>query len=345
MRAAVLHAHGGPSQLVTTTVEDPAPIPGETLVRVLACGIEAGLDVRTRENIVGWDIVLPHVLGVNIAGEVVTSPDADAPPPGTRVAVFPVVTCGRCLPCMSGEHNACDSWKFIGVHRWGGYGELVAVPTRNLVTLSGDVRPELIAAAPMTYLTAWHLVARRGRVGPSDVVLILGASGAVGLAAAQIGRLHGAEVILGTRSPERLTGLARTLGAVGVVDASGDFAAEIRSLIGRPADVVLDTVGKSTWSTSIDALATNGRLLCCGGSSGGEVSMLLRKLYRKNLTLIFSAGGTYADFREVMRLVETGRLRPHVHATFSLEDVVEAHELLDSGDYVGKLVLVHGGGG
>ena len=347
MEAIVLYEHGGPERLVPATLDRPEPVPGETLVRVRACGVEPGLDGRTRQNAAGWDLSMPHVLGASFAGEVVSSPDDDAPAEGVRVVIAPMVTCQRCTYCRSGRDNSCEDRRFLGVHRWGGYAEYAAVPTRNLLPIADGTAFEVAAAAPMSYTTAWHMLARRARVAVGETVLVLGAAGAVGIAAAQIATLHGARVILGGRDLQKLEQAADDLDVFGLIDSTSDIAGQVRDIAGHGADIVVDTIGAATWTDSIATLRPDGRLVCCGASSGGNVEMLLRDLYRSNLSILCSSGGTFEELRTVFRLIDEGRLNPRVHGRFPLAEAARAHEAMDRQEHVGKLVLVHdleGGG-
>lgn len=339
MEAIVLHEHGGPEKLTWAKVPTPTPSPGETLVRVRACGVEPGLDGRTRQNAAGWDLSMPHVLGASFAGEVVDSSDAGAPPTGTRVVVSPMVTCLTCTFCRSGLDNSCEQRRFLGVHRWGGYAQYAVVPTRNLIPIADTTTFEVAASAPMSYATAWHMLVRRAKVMAGEVVVILGAAGAVGIAAAQAARLRGAQVILGGRDRAKLEQAAESSEVLGLIDSTVDLSAQIRDITGDGADIVVDTIGAATWSASIASLRPEGRLVCCGASSGGSVEMLLRDLYRSNLSILCSSGGTFEDLRTVFRLIDEGRLQPRVHACFPLDQASHAHEAMDRQEHVGKLVL------
>jgi NADPH:quinone reductase-like Zn-dependent oxidoreductase len=341
MEAIVLYEHGGPEQLVPATLDIPTTSPGETLVRVRACGVEPGLDGRTRQNAAGWELSMPHVLGASFAGDVVSSVGPDAPPPGTRVAVSPMVTCQSCSACRSGRDNACNRRRFLGVHRWGGYAEFAAVPTRNLLPIADETSYQVAASLPMSGTTAWHMLVTRGQVRPTDIVLVLGAAGSVGMAAAQIAALHGAQVILGGRDRDKLAQVADTVEVLGCVDSSGDLRAQVVDLTGDGVDVVVDTIGAETWGASIAALRPEGRIVCCGASSGADVTMILRELYRNNLSVLCSSGGTFEDFRTVYGLLDRGRLTPRVHATYPLADAAAAHRAMSRQEHVGKLVLVH----
>ncbi|WP_224400991.1 zinc-binding dehydrogenase [Pseudonocardia sp. ICBG1034] len=325
MDAVLLRTHGGPDRLVVERVPDPRPGPGETLVRVRARAVEPGLDVKTRRDAAGWPVALPHVLGTCSVGEIVEGPAA-----GGLVAVAPSITCGECPACLAGRDDTCARRTFMGVHRWGGYAELLTAPTRNLLPLPTDADPGAVASALVTFPTAWNMVVTRAAVQPGETVLVFGATGAVGVAAAQIARHRGARVLLAGRDPDRLARAAVLTGA-DVLPPGGPVPSDV--------DLVVDTVGAATWPTGLAALRPGGRLTCCGGASGDEVTLSLRSLYRRNISLHLTSGGSAAELRTVLRLVGGGELAPAVGGVLPWRAAAEAHRAQESGHPLGRLVL------
>ena len=340
MTAVVMHTHGGPEILTLERVPVPVPQANEALVRVHAIGIEPGLDVNSRQSGGGHGIVLPHVLGASFAGVVVEQGGESTSVLGSRVAVSSVLSCGECRYCRRGDDNLCERKKVLGVHRWGGYAEFATVPSRNLIPIADTTSYEVAASAPVSYGTAWRMMVTKAQVGPADLVLIMGASGAVGVAAAQIARFHGAHVILGSRRPDALSELAEEVDAVGVIDTSGDIVAQVSALTGGGVDLVVETVGAATWSSGLAVLNADGRLVCCGAPSGADVSLVLRDLYRRGISLAFVANCNFQELGLVMRLIDDGRLRPRVHATYPLSRVQDAHRAIARHEHIGKLVLI-----
>ena len=340
MTAVVMHTHGGPEILALERVPVPVPQAEEALIRVHAVGIEPGLDVNSRQSGGGHGIALPHVLGASFAGVVVEQGGESTAVLGSRVAVSSVLSCSECRYCRCGNDNLCARRKVLGVHRWGGYAEFATVPSRNLIPIADTTSYEVAASAPVSYGTAWRMMVTKAHVGPADLVLIMGASGAVGVAAAQIARFHGAHVILGSRRPDALSELAEDVDAVGVIDTSGDIVAQVSELAGGGVDLVVETVGAATWSSGLAVLNTDGRLVCCGAPSGGNVSLVLRDLYRRGISLDFVANCNFQELGIVMQLIDDGRLRPRVHATYPLSHVQDAHRALARQQHLGKLVLI-----
>ncbi|WP_104118333.1 transposase [Arthrobacter sp. B1805] len=268
------------------------------------------------------------------------SKNSDLPQHGTRVAVSPTVSCAVCDFCRIGRDNSCRNKKILGVHRWGGYAEYAAVPTRNLINIPDDVSFEAAACAATSYAIAWHLVVTRGRVATTDTVLVVGAAGAVGIAAAQIAALHGARVILSGRSASRLKPVADHVGAYGVaISNTSDYETQISVLAPDGIDMVVETVGSATWDSSLSFMRSEGRIVCCGASSGHDVKMSLRDLYRKNLAILTASSGTFNDLRQVLSLFDHGRLTPIIAQTYPLSMARQAHDDLALQKHVGKLVL------
>ena len=160
-------------------------------------------------------------------------------------------------------------------------------------------------------------------------------------AAIQIARAYGARVIATAGSDDKLT-LSRELGAEEVVDhRDKDWGKEVRRWSeGKGVDVVVEHVGPATWHGSTSALARNGRLVTCGGTTGPKVEVLLPHLFMKNLSLLGSTMGPRGAFDDILAGLADGSFRPVLDRTFPLTDVRAAHELLEAGGAHGKLVLV-----
>ena len=124
--------------------------------------------------------------------------------PGDRVVIAPGYSCGRCQPCRAGEHNLCKAYGIFGESANGGCAEYIVVPEVNALPIPGEMPYETIAAVPLVFLTAWHMMVGRVRVKPSDTVLVLAAGSGVGSAAVQIAKLHGARVIATEQYPQGL---------------------------------------------------------------------------------------------------------------------------------------------
>jgi acryloyl-coenzyme A reductase len=344
MKATLFDHHGGPEVLRYTDAPDPTSGPGEVILEVGAVTINHGPDTMVRSGAFGVDMPLPHISGSDPAGTVVdVGNGVDRAWIGERVAVEPIVACGRCDFCLSGRgENYCSRWQLIGVHRWGGRADLVAVPAANLVPLPEQVAFEEAASLGMAYLTAYHGLVTKAALGPQDTVLVLGASGGIGCACIQIAQHVGARVLAVTSDDVRKQARLREIGADVVLShtdpAWGEAVRDATHDAG--ASVVCDNVGPATWPTSLRLIARGGRFVCSGGTTGYGMSVDAMALYRNHVTAYFYMCGPRSDLFALVGLVGDGRLAPVIDSRFALSEAVAAETRLTDRQQVGKIVLV-----
>ncbi len=336
MKAVRFHEHGGPEVLRYEEAPDPERGPGDVLVRVRACALNH-LDIWNRRGVVR--LSLPHILGADVAGEVVESSDAQIGP-GRRVMVQPGLSCGRCEACLEGRDNECPRYDVLGSQSDGGYAEYVRVPIQNVIAIPDGIGFVEAAAFPLTFVTAWHMLVTRARIRAGEDVLVLGAGSGVGQAAIQIAWLHGARVFATAGTDDKL-GRARDLGAYEVINHhTQDLPAEIRRFTDkRGVDIVIEHVGEATWERSLKCLARGGRLVTCGATTGHQAGIDLRFLFTRQYSLMGSYMGTKAELLRAAQFFFAGQLRPAVDRTFPLADAAAAHAYLEAGKQFGKVVL------
>jgi len=340
VRAVVIREHGDVDRLELTTLPDPVPGPGEVRVALKAAALNH-LDTWLRRGIPGVRYPLPIIPGCDGAGVVsALGPGVEGPPPGTRVALQPGVSCGRCAACLGGRDPLCRRYGILGEHRDGTDAEFICVPAANVMPIADHLSFEDAAAFPLVFLTAWHMACERARIEPGDTVLVHAGASGVGSAAIQIARMLQARVIATVGSAAKVEPVRR-LGADEVlVLPEIDFASEIRRLTDkRGVDVILDSVGGDTWAGNLRSLTQGGRLVVCGATAGHEVTTNLRLVFFKNLSILGSTMGSKASLLRVLPLVERGVLRPVVDRVLPLEQVAEAHRAIASRAVVGKVVL------
>jgi NADPH:quinone reductase-like Zn-dependent oxidoreductase len=337
MKAVRFHQHGPPDVLVYEDAPDPVAEPGFAIVRVHACALNH-LDLWERRGIERVRIPLPHIPGSDVSGEVVDAGGGSVAP-GTRVLIYPGLSCRHCEACLDGRENLCPSFDVLGLHSDGGYAELVKVPASNLIPIPDHVDFVHAAAFPLTFLTAWHMLVTLARVRPGDVVLVLAGGSGVGQAAIPIARLHGARV-LATSGPAKME-QTRALGAEEVFDHyADDYSRRVRALTeGRGADIVIEHVGEATWDRSVKSLARGGRLVTCGATTGPKAAIDLRQLFARQISLIGSYMGGSTELKEAVQHFFAGRLAPAIDTVMPLARAADAHRRLEAREQFGKMVL------
>ncbi len=344
MRVVRFHEYGNPEVLRLETIPDPHPREDEVLIRVRACGVNH-IDVMLRSGrlrLPGQQ-PLPHVLGMEVAGEVVAvGGRVQRVRVGDRVLAA-VVTCGECAFCRRGRENLCEERRMLGTHLPGGYAEFVSVPERGVIRLPDALDFSHAAAVRTAFGTAWHLLIERGRLRAGEVVLIHSASSGVGSAGVQIARLAGARVIATTSSEKKAEAL-RALGAHDVIVYSQqDVVAEVRRLTeGRGVDLVFDAVGGEVFLQSLQCVAKGGRVATCGAIRSDQATINIIHLFFREIEVIGATGSTQLEVEEVLRLVAEGRLRPIIDRVLPLSEAPQAHHLMEDGQLFGKILLIPG---
>ncbi len=340
MKALTFEAHGGTDQLRYGDRPDPAPGPGEVLVRLEAAALNR-LDLFVLAGIPGVPIALPHVGGADGCGVVeALGPSVKGPAAGTRVVIQPGLSCGLCEFCRRGEQSLCVGFRILGEHVPGTFAEKVVVPAANVFPAPANLTVEENAAFPLAALTAWRMLVTRAALRPGETVLIHGVGGGVSTFALQIAKLCGASrVIMSSASPEKRA-RALAMGADDVLDAKDDVGKKVRELTKkRGVDVVVDSVGAATWRHSLAAAAKAGRIVTPGATSGPNPEEEIRHIFWKQLSIHGSTMGNDAEFAALLAAVSAGRVRPVVDSVVPLAEGRKAYERMEKSEGVGKLVL------
>ena len=340
MKAARIHQHGGPEVLVHEDAPEPRLKPDQVLVRVRACALNH-LDLFVRAGIPGMRFPMPHVLGSDITGEIVATGDlCERVKPGWRVLLSPGVSCRQCQQCLSGNDNFCRRYTLFGYAVDGGNTELLAAPEYSAIQIPDDLGFEEAAAAPVVFLTAWHMLMARARLQPGEDVLVLAASSGVGSAAIQIARMFHCRVIATAGGDAKLA-KARELGADHVIDHyRQDISAEVTRITGkRGVDVVVEHVGVATWPKSLESLAPGGRLVTCGATTGYSAEIDLRYLFSKQWSLLGSFMGSMGELHQVLKFVFRKQLKPVVDRVYPLAEIRAAHERIENKEHFGKVIV------
>jgi NADPH:quinone reductase-like Zn-dependent oxidoreductase len=326
MRAVRIHADGGPDVLQLEEVPDPVAGAGEVLVRIRASALNH-LDVWIRKGLPS--VPKPRILGADGAGIVESLGEGVTGfVPGQEVVLNP------------GVEAPDGSIHVIGEHGDGTNAELIAVPATNVYPIPGGLSFEEAAAFPLVFETAYRMLVTRAHLQEGEWVLLWGIGSGVSTAGLAIAKALGASTIVTSSSDDKLA-RARELGADATVNhATGDVKAAVREATGgHGADVVVEHVGEATWRTSLDVAARDGRIAVCGATTGPNPPAALHRIWWKQLTILGSTMGTKADFEGAYELIASGRARPVVDEVLPLAEIRAAHERLEAGEQLGKIVL------
>jgi acryloyl-coenzyme A reductase len=337
MKAAVLERPGGPDVFTLRDLPVPAYGSRDVLVAVRACGV-SGRDVAERNGTYKRHVTFPLVIGLEISGVVhAVGSDVTTLKPGDHVATKAFSSCGLCQYCRSGRETSCLNRQPVR----GGYAEFTALPEDAVVKIPDSIPFEEACSLGPAAGVALNAVRDTAKVTMGEQVLVTGAAGGLGVASIQLAHLAGARVIALTRSSAKTT-MLRDLGAdeVVVIPQDGKFSQIVLALTqGQGVDVVIDNVGSPVFWESFQSLALHGRIAIVGQIVGERVSFNLAHIFFKRAQLLGVGSVSRAQLHEVAVLSARGLLRSHVDKILPLEEVVRAHELIESGTVSGRVVL------
>ncbi|PIV79066.1 MAG: alcohol dehydrogenase [Rhodobacteraceae bacterium CG17_big_fil_post_rev_8_21_14_2_50_63_15] len=344
MRAALLSRYNSPTEI--TDVPDPTCPRDGAVIAVRACGV-------CRSDHHAWkgadpDVVLPHVMGHEFAGEVIEiGTECRAFSVGDRVTAPFILGCGTCPDCRAGEPTICNHQEVIGFTGWGAFAERLAIPRAdfNLVRLPEGMDFAVAAGMGCRVTTSFRAVVDRAKLQPGEWLSVHGCGG-VGLSAIMIGAALGARVLAVDVNPESLK-LARSLGANTTLDASGtqDVGAAVRDLTQGGAHVSLDALGVTeTFHNSLKSLRKLGRHVQIGMPLGRHATPelpLLELVYSRQITLHGTRGIGAARFAALFDMISAGRLAPErlVTKRISLSGLNAALKTMDGYTVAGVTVV------
>lgn len=338
MKAAIFTAAHQP--LVVEQVPDPAPAPGELLIRVAACGV-CHTDLHYLDHGTPTFKKPPLILGHEISGTVAAfGPDVDDWSIGERVLLPAVYGCGHCRACRTGRENICDRMVMFGNNVDGGYAELVVAPAKDAHRLPDSIPLVEGAIIADALTTPYHAVVHRGRVRPGDHVVVFGCGG-IGLNLVQVAAALGARVVAVDVIEEKLDWARRLGAAETILPAQVErIDKAVRKVTGGGADVAFEAIGlPQTQEQAFACLRTGGRLVLVGYA--GEAMRLDsgRTMYRE-MEIVGSLGCRSVDYPRVIDLVAQGRLRlaELVTGRFPLDEINAAFEALRQGRGVRSVV-------
>jgi NADPH:quinone reductase-like Zn-dependent oxidoreductase len=352
MNAWQIQTHGGLDQLKLVELPDPIPGPGQVRVRVQSVGLNH-LDLWVRKGVPGHKFPLPLIPGCDISGSV----DSYGPlnhdqektvlPVGAPVIVSPGISCGVCEHCLGGFDPLCRGYELLGETIDGGCADYVVVPIANLILRPASLSASQAAALQIAFLTAWTMVQRKARVQPGELVLIQAGGSGVSVAAIQICKMIGAQVITTVGSDDKKAH-ALSLGADHVINyKTHGFRDEVKKIAAsygkKGCEVVIDHVGTDTLPESLKCLTWGGRLTLCGATTGSDLQLDLKQVFFKNLSILGTTMGSKADLIEIVKLAGLGKLKPVIDSEFMMTDLPKAHAKLESRTVFGKVIVKQAG--
>lgn len=309
------------------------------LIDVQACGVNHA-DLHFRAGDPSKKVRLPMVPGLDAAGVVrQVGANVREHQVGDRVVVDAFVTCGECTDCLGGAENRCRRVRVVGQDLDGGYAEQVVVPARSVMPIPAGWSSEDAAAALTPYVTAWHLLRTRTPLGSGQTVAITGAAGSVGVAVIQLCVAAGITTY-GIVSTEAKARAVQALGCSAVRIGYDGFDewlwAETK---GRGVDLVVDVTGGRLLNVAIRALARGGNVAVVGYVEGAQSTIDVRYLFTREVGIVGTRRGTHAELKEVLEHMTQAGIRPPIAQRVDLRDAARAHELLESRDVVGRVIL------
>jgi NADPH:quinone reductase len=324
MQAVYVTDFGGPEVLKLMEAPMPAPGPGEVLIKVVASTVNFA-DIDRRRNPSRAQAKPPYIPGLEAAGTI------EAMGPGIR---------------------DLEIGQRVTAHTDGGsYTEYAIARPLGVYPIPDEMEWNVAACVPSVGTTSFNLLTHAGRLQPGESILVHAAAGGVGSTVVQMARVLGAARIIGTAGSQEKCDLVRELGADEAINyREEDVPERVRGLTnGRGVNLVLDSVGKDTFASSLGSLALHGRLVVYGQASGPPPPVEFGSIYGENKTIVgYSTGGFRRSRPEALRapglaaleLLKTGRWRPIIGASYQLDEAEEAQRHVESRASVGKVLLL-----
>lgn len=338
MRAARIHAHGGPEVLRVEEVADPQPGPFDVLVRQQGTSVNHR-DVWLRKGLPDetFQLPLPSILGIDVAGEIIAvGAEVSSLNVGDRVISNPYIACGKCHACLRQRYHHCARIDIAN----GAYAEMVVVPEERAIAIDASVSSEHAACFANTYITAWEMLVEKAGITPDDVVFIWGGTSGLGSAAIDIAKLVGCTVIATAGQEQKLAVLAGLKPDLVLDHFVDDVVGKVMEFTGGAgASVVFEHVGTATWERTVELAASGARIVSAGLTSGRTLKLDVVTMIMKQFSITGSCLGTMASARAAVRQLNLGRLTPLIGCRIPLSSIVDAHKLIDEGKVAGKILI------
>lgn len=342
MKAIIQHEFGGPEVLNYEDVDDPSLGPEDVLIEVHAVSVNATLDFLAREGKYTRPVTLPHVLGVDPSGVIVAVGEkVTERKVGERVWCQFFVGCGHCDKCDKGLDQICKEGVMMGVGRWGGYAEKVVIPARRTVPVPDGIPFAHATVIARHFPTAMFLLETQAKIKKDEWVFVTGATGGLGNALIQVAKHHGAKVIAGAGSDDRVD-IALQRGAdAGVNYFEQDIEAEIANITGGAGlNIICENLANpDIFPKLFNSLAKFGRIVSAGAQGPAKVELDMRQLYLKWASILGGPGNAPDGATRAFEWAVEGHIDPGIDRIMPLKDAADAHRLVASRKITGKVVL------
>jgi NADPH:quinone reductase-like Zn-dependent oxidoreductase len=332
MKAAIFEKQGLENLKVIDDAEEPKINDRDVLIKVKVTGINP-LDHIVVSNAVGV-MPMPHIPGAETSGTVdKVGNHVENLKQGDRVIIYNRLFDWNCDMCLSGNEMLCRNGGIVGLTSNGGFAEYISIPERNVFKIPEDLGWDMAASLPVTGLTPYHAL-KEASLKINEYLLVFGASGNTGIIAVQIGKKMGAKVIAVSKDEW----VKKDFGADYIITDYDKVVEQVKDITnGKMVDVVLNSLGVSTWNSSFESVGINGRWVAFGGLTGGDVKLNVQSLYSKQIKLIGSTGGTRSQLQELIDLSK--ELKTRIWKKFKIDNIKEALQALFDKERDGRILL------
>ena len=337
MRAAIFETPGLDNLKVVDNAEDPKIKDHDILIKIKTAGVNP-IDHLVVSGMLPKILPFPHIPGAESSGiveQIGSHVSNDNIKVGDRVVVHNKVFDGTCDMCLNGLEMICRNGGLIGAITNGGFAEYISVPERNVFKIPDGLDWDIAASLPVTSLTPYHALIE-APVRLNEFLLVFGASGSTGMIAVQLGKKMGAKVIAVSRN----NWIKTDFGADYVINDYDNVVEQVKEITqGKMAEVVMNSLGIGTWESSVECVGINGRLVTFGGLTGADVKLNVQSLYRKQIKIIGSTGGTRKELQDLITIASKEGLKVKVWKKFKLDEVKEALQALFAKERDGRVLL------
>ncbi|HET9807959.1 MAG TPA: alcohol dehydrogenase catalytic domain-containing protein [Nitrososphaeraceae archaeon] len=332
MKAAIFNQYGLENlKIVDTAI--PEVKDNYVLIKIIKVGVNP-IDYFSVSGFYGLNtekkltsFPMPHIAGMEISGLVEKAGNSVIGfEKDDHVIVYNRIFDSSCDQCINGREMLCRKGSLIGVGVNGGFAEYITVPCENVIKIPRSLDWNLASSLPVCALTAYHAL-NLSDLSAGEILLVFGASGSTGLFVTQFGEYKKAKKVIAVTRKSWLT----QFGAHHVVFNDDDLFKQVLELTkGKLSDVVVNSIGKETWSKGLELLNYNGRLLTFGVLTGNLVELDIQSIYSKQIKIIGSNGGTRKELEDIVKL--SHNFKTKVWKEFSLNQIREAlQSLFDEG--------------